>query len=379
MIVYVSMILWIPLVYFFYSLNHKEEIKLSDYNLSQGKIVKAPIGYCILIFGFFVFWIGLRGSIADTGADIWNFNRIPSDFSTAWSNINWYGRCPGYDVFNVLFKCFISQDSQVWLMSIAIICGICMLIGIRRYSCDFFYSAYLFMTLLIFWWMINGMRQFICVSIMFAFSHWIEQGKFIRFFILTLLLFSIHVSAIILIPIYLMARGTPWKGKTIILIGLVILVSLFSDYFFRGAEQTIGGTNYQGYTDQFATDDGVNVLRVLFTAIFPVLAFIKRRKLEQYYQAFPILPICINCSLITTAIFFVAMFTSGILVGRLPVYTEVFNMILIPYLLKLGFSKEERHIVTPILTIVLFVYFWLKIPHTYYSDVLNIVIDNRFI
>ena len=98
MIIYVSMILWIPFIYFFYSLNHKEEIKHADYNLSQGKIEKVPIGYCILVFGFFVFWIGLRSGIADTSGDIRYFQIISSDFSTAWNTINWVGKSPGYDV-----------------------------------------------------------------------------------------------------------------------------------------------------------------------------------------------------------------------------------------------------------------------------------------
>lgn len=378
MIIYVSMILWIPFIYFFYSLSHKEEIKLADYNLSQGKIEKIPVGYCILIFGFFVFWIGFRSFIADTTADIAYFNNIPVDFTKAWGNINWNGKSPVYDVINILFKCFVSQDYQMWLMTVAIICGLCMLIGIRRFSCNFFYSAYLFMTLLIFYWMINGMRQFICVAILFAFSQWIERGCYFRIFVLVLLLSSIHLTALIFLPVYFVIRREPWRITTLVLIVVVAGITIFSDTFFKGIETTFGGVAYKGYTDQFYVDDGVNFLRFLFSAIFPAMALWKHNELKKYYSVCPILPICINASVITALIFFIGMFTSGILVGRLPIYTEVYNMVLIPFLIKFGFDERERRIFLPLLTILLFVYFWIKIPHTYNSTVLNVHIYNAF-
>lgn len=372
MIVYVSMVLWIPIIYLIYSINHQEQLKTVDSNLTSGVINRIPIGYCILIFGFFAFWIGIRSYIADTSANIGYFNALPSDFDTAWKSINWNGRCPGYDVINILFKCFVSQDYQVWLMWIAILCCSCMVIGIRRYSCDFFYSAYLFITLLIFFWIINGMRQFICVSIIFAFSNWIEKGKIIRFFILIALLYTIHITAIVFIPIFFIIRRTPWKISTLLFVVFIVGITFFSDPFFHEVESTIGGAKYQGYVEQFEIDDGVNFLRFVFTAAFPVVAFIKRHTLEKYYDSIPILPICVNCSIVTASIFFIGMFTSGITVGRMPVYTEVFNMILLPYLIRLGFSDNEKRVLYPVVTIILFVYFWIKTPHYYYSTVLNI-------
>ena len=120
------MFIWVPLIYFVYSFNHKEEIALRDYNLRQGIQQKVPLFYAVLVFGYFIFWIGMRTYIADTGQYIINFNDISSDFSEAWDNIDWEGKSPCFDIFNVIFKCFISQDSQWWLITIAIICGVCL-------------------------------------------------------------------------------------------------------------------------------------------------------------------------------------------------------------------------------------------------------------
>lgn len=50
--------------------------------------------------------------------------------------------------------------------------------------------------------------------------------------------------------------------------------------------------------------------------------------------------ICVNMSVFTMLIYFVATFTNGIGTGRLPIYTGVFNLILIPYLVTNVFDEK---------------------------------------
>ena len=368
MIIYWSMILWVPLIYFVYSLNYKEEIMLTDYNIQQGIQKKIPIAYAILIFGYFIFWIGMRKYVADTTLYIGIFNLIPTDFSTAWSEINWEGKNPGFDIFNIIFKCFISQNYTWWLMTIAILSGVCVMIVLRKYSVDFFFSSFLFITLLTFTWMMNGMRQFICVAILFLCCDWIKDGKAVKFVITVLILSTFHMTALLMIPVYFVARSKPWKGKIGLFIVGIILICIFAEPFFNGVDSALGNTAYAGQTAQFQEDDGVNPLRVLLYAIPPVVAYIKREKLIEYYEKYPILPICINMSLITAALYLVGMFTSGILIGRLPIYCELYDLILIPFLLHTCVSKESRKIVQPIVICVLLLYFYLTGPASYHSE-----------
>lgn len=51
-----------------------------------------PIAYAIIIFGYYIFWIGMRKYIADTTQYIYSFNAIPNDFSEAWGEIDWDGK-----------------------------------------------------------------------------------------------------------------------------------------------------------------------------------------------------------------------------------------------------------------------------------------------
>ncbi len=151
MIVYWSMIAWVLLFYFIYSLGHKNK---KEYNFACQSINniqqdnefvyhKIPYIYAILVFGYFVFWIGIRRYVADTSTYIGIFNSISTDFSTAWGNIDWENsKGPLFDAFNVIFKNFISDNYTWWLMTIAIFSGFCVLKTLHKYSLNFFYSSY---------------------------------------------------------------------------------------------------------------------------------------------------------------------------------------------------------------------------------------------
>ena len=98
-------------------------------------------------------------------------------------------------------------------------------------------------------WMINGIRQFIAVSVLFACTKWILDGKWIRFFILTLLfagivpianmlgihrvpmfLGGVHQSALIMLPVFFAIRGKAFNLKLWIILGLTAVL-LVADAF----------------------------------------------------------------------------------------------------------------------------------------------------
>lgn len=368
MIIYWSMVLWVPLIYFVYSMGHKEEVMLTDYNIQQGIQKKIPLAYAIVVFGYFIFWIGMRKYVADTTTYIGIFESIPADFSTAWNRIDWDGKSPGFDIFNIIFKCFISDNYTWWLMAIAIISGVCIMVVLRKYSCDFFFSSFLFITLLTFTWMMNGVRQFICVAVLFLCCDWIKDGKFIRFLLAVLLMSTVHMTALLMIPIYFVARCKPWDKKIGFFIIGIILICIFAEPFFSGVDSALGNTAYAGATSQFAEDDGVNPLRVIFYAIPTIVSFIFSEKIGKYSENNPMINICVNMSLATAALYLVGVFTSGILIGRLPIYTEVYDLILIPYLIHICVDRKSRFVVSVVVVIVLLLYFYLMGPSFYHSD-----------
>lgn len=377
MIIYWSMIVWTFLIYSLYSVTNKESVALTDYNIQQGIQKKLPLIYAILVFGYFIFWASMRHYVADTTQYVRTFNNTTTDFAYGFSKLDWNpwssdGKGVLFSFYTLIFKCFISDNYTLWLTSIAVFSGVCVMITLRKYcaNTDFFLASFLFLAFLCYSsYMLNGMRQFICVAVSFVCCDLIKDGKTAKFMIMVFVLVFIHSTAVFLIPIYFIARFKPWSKWMWLVICALILVTVFSEPFFGAVDDFAQGTSYKNdISNYFEADDGVNPLRVLFYAMPPVLAYVKRKNIEAYYENYPIIPICVNMSVFTAAIYLVGMVTSGLLIGRLPIYSELYDYILIPFLLRVCFKKEERKFVYMIYVAVLLVYYYLTGPTYYHSD-----------
>ncbi len=367
MIIYYSMLICPLVVYLFYRFTVGRKIKslvyapyASDEKLNE-MFDKIPLIFCLITFGYFIFWIGMRTYIADTSQYIQSFNDISDNFQSAWESIDWNGKAPGFNVFNVFFKSFISQDYQCWLMTIAAFSGLCIMFALRKHSCNFFYSSFLFIALLTFTWMMNGMRQFITVSALFALSDWIKRGKLIPFILAVILFSTVHTTCLLMIPIYFVVRCKPWSGRIFLFLSAIILICIFAEPFFEGVDNILQDTNYSGVSQQMQVDNGVNPIRVAFYAVFPITAYIYQETLMKENDNDPYINICVNMSLVTAALYLVGMFSSGILIGRLPIYCEVYNLILIPLMLKKCFPEKQQNLVMFIATLLFFIFFYIQI------------------
>ena len=177
---------------------------------------------------------------------------------------------------------------------------------------------------------------------MFLASDWIEKRKTIFFILAVLVAATIHFTVLVMIPMYFIATAKPFGKKIIFFLILLLLAIIFLEPFIGSMEDVLEGTAYAGATAQFAQDDGVNPIRVLVMAVTPIIAFCGRKIIVKKDNIF--INICINMSVICAGIYFLGMFTSGILVGRLPIYFELYNIILLPYLLEECFTKESSKI-----------------------------------
>lgn len=97
-------------------------------------------------------------------------------------------------------------------------------------------------------------------------------------------------------------------------------------------------------------------------------SLLEKDKLNSYFEKYKLLPISINMSLIAFSLCFVAMFTSGILIGRMPVYADGYNLILIPFILYLGFGKEDRTWASVLYALIALVYFYTQWNGTNYDS-----------
>lgn len=357
MIIYISMLLVVLACYIIQSQMNRTGTVVSAGQLPTSKVL------AFVLFAYIVFWAGIRNGVADTYAYISDFNATTTadlgelDFT--------FGEGWGFDIIRILFKQFVSSNYHVWLMFVAIICGACVGLTFYRYSSNFYYSVFLFLSSTTFTWMLNGMRQFLAACILFACTPLLVKRKAIIYCVVVLLCATIHASCVIMIPIYFIVQGKPWKAKCMISILAVALVLMFTSTFTGIMDAVLEDTSYANTTQVYAADDGAHPLRVLLHSVPVIIALLGRRVIARKDHT---VHVFVNMSIITLELYLVAMVTSGIMMGRLPIYTSLYGLIQLPYLIENCFTKNSRKYVYAISIPLYLLYFHLMMQGYYYSS-----------
>ncbi|WP_195637160.1 EpsG family protein [Enterocloster bolteae] len=311
--------------------------------------------YAFLSFAYIVFFCSFRDSVLDTEAYINSFNAAP----TNWEGLKWYIRLArtgkGFYLIQGIFKICISDNHYAWLAFLAGISSICMLRTLYRYSENFPLSAYLFVANTTFTWLLNGTRQFLAVSILFAFSEWMIKGKRWRYIILAMVLSTLHTSAIFVVPVCLFVSANKiWDKKMILFVLITIIGTRYSERIFSLLNRGLD----RDYSSSLAGGTGSTILR-LAVAVVPVLIiFIAKRCVEM--KADERIYLAANMSLVGACFYFASTFTSGILVGRMPIYFSIYNLYLLPWLIHHCFEKKSKLIVTYFCVMMYLFYFYYQ-------------------
>ena len=317
----------------------------------------------IIFFGVVIFFCGLRSGIADTGTYIHMFkNYYPNSVSA----IEWNDdiKDKGFYLLTTMYKQFVSSDWQGWLFLIALISGVCTMRAFKKYSVDFGFSCFLFIATTIFTYLVNGMRQYICVAIVFACIDLVLERKLIKFLMLILLLSTIHVSVIIFIPVYFIMNIKPWSIQMFIVILIALVFGLFFEQLFPMFSGLLEETQYEGYISYIETQGvGSNVIRLAIAAIPCVLAFLGRQTVRE--EGNSLVNVCVNMSVINLCLYFVATFSSGMVMGRMTIYFDIFNLLLLPWLLKHVFTSKSRRIITLLCVFFYTIYFYYQMVLTW--------------
>lgn len=321
-----------------------------------------------------LFFVGLRDEVLDTYAYIKSFFEIPSNFDDAVTYAFESGTGLLFYLVQGVFKTFISENHYVWLTFVAGLSLLCLFKQFRKYSPDYTFSYFLLVSSTTFTWLINGMRQFVVACILFGLSDLIvrkeKKSKYIYIFLIVLLYYA-HSSCLFLLPlVYLCARGKLLDKWMFIIVVTTVIATLYSDSIM-GAAADIMNKEYL-----IVESKGSNITR-LFVSLVPLVLVLPKWK-HVKVKASPFMVFSINMSLVGACFFFAATFTSGILVGRMPIYFTLYNYILLPWLIKNFYNQG----VVKIACVVFYTFFfyyqmcvaWHELP--YVSDILEIYYRN---
>ena len=306
----------------------------------------------LLTFVVLAYFAGQRSGIFDTGDYQYSYeNYFTGDFEEITELINGtrQEKGPLFKILLVLFKHFTNGTYNDWFTFVALIQCVSIAVFLYKYSINFAYSVYFLFTTSTFLWMVNGMRQFLAVAVILFFVDWIKERKTIPFIIVIIVAYFIHSSALFWIPVYFIINFEPWSKKFIIF-SVILTVALF----LYSRSSMVEDTDYS-YLNTAEYNVGVNPIRVLVMAVPTIIAFLRRKRIREIDDSF--VKVWVNLSVITTECYIVGIFTSGVM-GRMPGYFQVFNLLLLPWLLKKAFDESMGKSILIASLIGYFAYFW---------------------
>lgn len=304
---------------------------------------------------------GSRGYVFDTTAYIkWFTKTLPNSFGEAFSILGTDEKDKGFYIFSTLIKSIFGDDYHVYLMIIAAIQGLIILSIYRKYSINYVLSVFLFVASVDYiGWMFNGMRQFFAVTIVFAATPLILKKKYFPLLCIILLAFTMHKSALIMIPIILICQGKAFNKRTIVFIVAILLAVAFLGSFTNLLDNVLSDTDYARFSDKNQFGEGTSPIKAIVFSIPFIIAVIGRKKIKEIDN--PIIDFSANMSIIASGLYIMAaVLPAGVLFGRLPIYASLYNYILLPWEIEKVFSDKAKPIMYILLIIGYLAYFYYQ-------------------
>ena len=252
------------------------------------------------------------------------FGELPNTFSELVAYMPTVTKDKGFSFLSGLIKIVFGENTTVYFLVLALFQSLVLVAVYRKYSSQYLVSVFLFVASTDYLsWMFNGIRQFTAVTLLFAATGLMLKKKWIPTLVIILLASTIHQSALLMIPIVIIAQGKAWNKRSVIFLVAALIAIVFVNQFTNILDSMMQKTQYANLVSDWNVwgDDGTNALRVLVYSIPTILSFIGLKYIRA--EDDPVINFCTNMSIISTGIYIVSMFTSGVFIGRLPIYASL--------------------------------------------------------
>ena len=322
-----------------------------------------PIAAYALVIPF-VIWAGWRRHFGDTEVYRSTFISLPSTLSAIGPYMQGVTKGYGFRLIELLFRCFISTSDIAFFVFVAALQIICLVHVYRKYSPNYWLSFFFFIASTDYLsWMHNGIRQFIAAAIIFLCVPLIAKKRYLLCVIVVLLVSQIHAAALVFLPFIFIVNGRSWNFRTLLFIAGIMAAVIFVDRVTGFLENAMVDTAYEGDIEILKTNDGTNIFRVLFYSVPCIMCWVLRPYLDRVND--PLLNVCANLSIVTAGFYVFSFFTSGILMGAIPIYFSLSNYILIPWLLREAFHRDSVVVLECVFTLAYVAFFYYQCGPTW--------------
>ncbi len=345
-----AIMLYLLVLWFFKSIQKRRDpVYLDEYNYYNYK-KRTSFNFALITILPLILWAGFRPDVEDTRNYRNGFYDLDASFGNIKNILQSEGKGKGFGVIEVFIKMFIGEnDVLCFIIFAAMIVGIISYVY-RRTAIDYSMAMFLyFISTMFYSWNFNGLRQGLAMAFTFLASFRLFERKYIRFAILIFLAFSVHASAIVYLVALFVYDRPPWSRRVLITVLGFATVLLFLDQFTDILENILEDTNYAGIVSRIEDGTGVKFLRVLVNAVPLIIAVVFYKDVRD--EGDVVVNFSVNMAFLGVAFYVVAMFTSGLIVGRLPAFFTLWNFVLLSWELDRLFDKKGHKVLMEILMV----------------------------
>lgn len=314
----------------------------------------------------YVVWAANRVWIGDTEVYRSNFLSVPMSLSEFSDFFSQQTKDKGFTVLSFALKQLIGNQDVLFFLIIAAFQMFCVVYFFRKYSANFLLCFFMFVASTDYLsWVFNGMRQFIAVGLTLLCFGLILKKKYVVAIVLICLAGTIHGSALLMIPVIFVVQGQAWNKRTMLMIVAVAVVVMFIGQFTPVLDSLLAETQYGDMMsgEIWAADDGTNILRVLFYSVPALMALVGRRQIKD--SGDPVINLCANYAIVTALFYVLSAVTSGIYIGRIPIYTTFPGYVVAAWILERIFTKDSVWIAKAMFIGVYLVFFYYQMHYTW--------------
>lgn len=252
-----------------------------------------------------------------------------------------------------LFLIQISNDPQILIFIVALITNLLNVVMFNKYRSFLELQIYIYITSGYYIVTMNGIRQCLAAALLFACTDLIIKGNFKIYCIFVILISTFHQSALMLIPIYFIVRQEAWSKKMMIFIAISVVVFLGYNIISPLIFKVLDSTSYHNYSE--FNEGGSSIIRTIVNTVPVVLAYIKRKELKEEW---PESNIFVNMSILN--VIFVAFGMFNWIFNRFTLYLQLYNFVLIPFIISKCFKGKERRILYLGVIVCYFFFFYYE-------------------
>ncbi|MDT8390386.1 MAG: EpsG family protein [Lentisphaeria bacterium] len=292
-------------------------------HLYQYPQLKVKPAGSFMIAALLTLFTGLRAGFNDTTNYRIGFNKLATGWEAITRQSFSLGDHPGFAIYQVALKTWISDNSQTLIFTSSLITIFCFIFFDQAWSRKFSLSAYLFITTGLLYFTMAAMKQVLAMSIGLCAIHCLLKRKTIPFLLLLLLAATFH-PYVLLFGLGYFLKEKVWTQKVVLLLILATVSGIYMSQFLEIALTTIATVGKKYDLREFE-GRGVNNLRFLVHCVTPAMSFMYRGAINKSRDTVTIL--CSNFSVVTLAFMVLALFGSANMFARMATYFLPFSNI----------------------------------------------------